>query len=176
MITCVPLKNSLAPCIPIHELSFTYTPSFISTPFHPLHSIHVLFEYNGLTTLTSGIRLGNCLSCPSSHPRYPRVHLTGGKSPVTGDFYRYRYLAATLTGSGNRCFSIQNLKIQKKTVTATIKTVKPTVQNGYRYRWLPGLEPYVWIGPGKASSISLACFVWFFQGNSNTLTGNYSVR
>jgi len=26
------------------------------------------------------------------------VHLTGGKSPVTGDFYRYRYLAATLTG------------------------------------------------------------------------------
>ena len=42
-----------------------------------------------------------------------RVHLTGGKSPVTSDFYRYRYLAATLTGSGNRCFPIQNLKIQK---------------------------------------------------------------
>ena len=42
-----------------------------------------------------------------------RVHLTGSKSPVTGDFYRYRYLAATLTGNGNRCFPIQNLKIQK---------------------------------------------------------------
>ena len=41
------------------------------------------------------------------------VHLTGSKSLVTGDFYRYHYLAATLTGSSNRCFSIQNLKIQK---------------------------------------------------------------
>ena len=45
--------------------------------------------------------------------RWLSVHLTGDLSPVTGDFYRYRYLAATLTGSGNRCFPIQNLKIQK---------------------------------------------------------------
>jgi len=38
--------------------------------------------------------------------RVHEVHLAGGKSPVTGDFYRYRYLPATLTGSGNRCFPI----------------------------------------------------------------------
>jgi len=59
--------------------------------------------------------------CPRDHhhvlevmwsvPVGPSVHFTGGKLPVTGDFYRYRYLAATLTGSGNRCFLFQNLKI-----------------------------------------------------------------
>jgi hypothetical protein len=47
-------------------------------------------------------------SCASSS-----VHLTGGKLPITGDFYRYRYLAATLTG-GKFQKNRQNLKFSKK--------------------------------------------------------------
>ena len=69
-----------------------------------------------------------------------RVHLTAGKSPVAGDFSRYRYWARCGYRSGKRCFLIQNSKIQnsnffKKTATATVKTVRWTLLHG----WLPSL-------------------------------------